>query len=83
MSRNGKVIMQEHNIEVQGSWDELILMLSAIVTGLQEAGMGPGEVEGAVRAINKIIADNPREKIVTPIKDGEDVGKTQWDTKMS
>lgn len=83
MSRNGKIIMHEHNIEVQGSWDELMLMLSAVVTGLQEAGMEPGEVEGAVRAINKIIADNPWEKIVTPIKDGEDVGKTQWDTKMS
>lgn len=83
MTRNGKIIMHEHNIEVQGSWDELMLMLSAVVTGLQEAGMQPGEIEGSVRMINKIIADNPREEIVTPIKDGEDVGEAQWDTKMS
>lgn len=80
MRRTGKVIMHEHNIEVQGSGDELILMLSAVITGLQETGMKPGEIERLVRTINKVIADTPHEKIVTTIKDGE---KTEWDTKLS
>lgn len=80
MTRNGKVIMHEHNIEVQGNWEELMLMLSAVITGLQEAGMQPGDVEKAVRMVNKIIASNPHDQIVTQIKDGE---KNGWDTTLS
>lgn len=83
MSRGGKNIMHEHNIEVQGSWDELMLMLSAVVTGRHEAGMKPGDMVKAVEMINKIIASHDRDEIVHPINDGEDVEEIGWDTKLS